>query len=102
MGWIKRSWLLLILIIVFLFLQYKLWLSGDGMKHIHVLKKELNTKQEGLTAAKQRNQQLFEQVKHIKNSSEEIEAHARYDLGMIKSGEEYLQVVTPNQQEKKS
>ena len=102
MGWLKRSWLLIVLIIIFLLLQYKLWLSDSGVDQIAALKDKLKTKQALVNKAKQRNEQLFKQVQHIKNSSEEIEAHARYDLGMVKSGEEFMQIVTPSKQEDSS
>ena len=35
---------------------------------------------------------LIEEVKKIKNDPQQIEAHARDDLGMVKQGEEYIEV----------
>lgn len=95
MSWLKRGWLLIVLVLAFLFLQYKLWFSDSGLGHIVSLKHDLKNKQEQAAQAQERNNKLLAQVKHIQNSSEEIEAHARYDLGMVKADEEYLQVVTP-------
>jgi len=96
MSWLKRSWILIVLVIAFLFLQYKLWFSDNGIKQISELKQRLKLKQAKVEKTKIRNDQLLRQVRHVKNSSEEIEAHARYDLGMVKADEEYMQVVIPN------
>lgn len=102
LAWLKRGWLLIVLITIFLFLQYKLWFSSSGVEQIDKLKAHLKSKQAVVNKAKQRNKELFDKVQHIKNSSEEIEAHARYDLGMVKSGEEFMQIVTPSNQENNS
>lgn len=96
MLWLRRGWLLILLVIVFLFLQYKLWFSDNGIKRLGALKQDLKSEQNRAEKAKVRNGQLMKKVQHVKNSSEEIEAHARYDLGMVRAGEEYMQVVTPS------
>lgn len=93
MQWLRRYFLVLILAITFCILQYELWFSSGGILQHHHLKQRLQ--QEKILLEKQgvENQHLFAAVMKIKHNPELIEAHARSDLGMVKRGEEYVEVV---------
>ena len=54
------------------------------------------TEQENL-ALRERNNRLHADVNEIKNRVEAIEARAREQLGLIKPGETYYQVVLPDE-----
>lgn len=93
MYFIRRYGLLFILVLIFLVLQAQLWFSDAGVKKVAVLKKALSVTQIAVNDARIRNERLIEEVKRIQHSHEAIETHARYDLGMVKPGEEYIQIV---------
>lgn len=57
------------------------------------LKKEIQIKQ-------QRNAALAAEVKNLRKGKEAIEEIARYDLGMLKKGETFFQVIEPSTKNK--
>lgn len=95
MQFVRRYGFLLILLLIFLALQAQLWFSRAGIEKVCSLKKVLSLKQDAANEAQARNHQLIEEVKRIQNSREAIETHARYDLGMVKPDEEYVQIIPP-------
>lgn len=81
---------LLILLLVF---QYRLWFQSDGIIDMLRLKKELTTEMQENDQLKKRNQLLLQQVQRLQNNNDAIESRARHELGMIKHGETFYQVV---------
>lgn len=86
------------LIAVFVFLQYQLWIDRDGVrKLIH-----LNHRIDNQTAINQqlyeRNEVLAAEVEDLKSGFDAIEERARMELGMIREGETFFQVVEKNTQ----
>ena len=78
---------------MFLFLQYQLWIDRDGVRKIIHLSDSINQQ-------KQTNQQLFErnevlaaEVEDLKSGYDAIEERARMELGMIRNGETFFQVI---------
>ena len=57
------------------------------------LQKEVETQQLENTYLKERNETLAAEVKDLKTGLDAIEERSRNDLGMIKEGETYIQVV---------
>ena len=95
MQFIRRYGFLLVLLLIFVALQAQLWFSHAGIEKVSSLKKVLSLKRDAANEAQARNDQLIEEVKRIQSSREAIETHARYDLGMVKPNEEYVQII-PN------
>lgn len=93
MHFIQRYGLLFILLFIVIMLQAQLWCSHGGVEKVLILKKSLAVAQNAVNEAQTRNARLIEEVKRIQNSRETIETQARYDLGMVKQGEEYVQIV---------
>ena len=83
----------IILIIVLVFLQYRLWFESGGIFDMLRLKKQLNVEQSQNEKLKKRNQALLLQVQHLQQNQDEIELRARQELGMVKKGETFYQVV---------
>ena len=86
-------WLLVLLGLVTLLMQGKLWLSDDGFaktRKLRVAVTEQRTQNDSLT---RRNQALDAEVVNLKQSFEAAEERARTDLGMIGSKETFYQVV---------
>lgn len=82
-----------IFVVLFVLLQYQLWVQRGSIGNVVTLKKELAVQVEENVRLKQRNQALFAEVDSLKKDHRTIEAYARHDLGMVKEGETYYQIV---------
>lgn len=84
-----------ILLGLLLALQYPLWF-GNGSAvaawHLHQQVKAQKTENERLA---ERNQALIAEVVDLKHGLDAIEERARAELGMVKQGETFFQVVEP-------
>jgi cell division protein FtsB len=97
MSWLRKHKILLGLILFFLLIQYKLWFANGGLLEVKALKDKVSIEKQKVAVDKKRNKVLLGQVHNIKADKEAVEAHARTDLGMVKPGEEYLQVIDQSQ-----
>ena len=88
-------WVALILIILLIALQLKLWVGEGGMRDLHALRARIQTQDAENAKLKRRNQALSAEVQDLKHGQQAIEARARSELGLIKPGETFYQVVTP-------
>jgi len=85
--------LLIVLAIVFLALQYHLWFADDGLLHIFQLKKEIKIQEAKNKDIEKHNASLTSEIDSLKKGGDAIETRARSDLGMIKEGEVFYQVI---------
>jgi cell division protein FtsB len=85
-------WIAVILIVLLVALQVKLWLGEGGMRDLHALRARVAAQQAENTKLKQRNQALSAEVQDLKHGQQAIEARARSELGLIKPGETFYQV----------
>lgn len=81
------------LLTVLVFLQYRLWFESGGILEMVRLKKQLAINVQENEVIKKRNQTMLKQVKNLKNNPNTVESSARQELGMIKQGETFYQVV---------
>lgn len=88
-------WIALLLIVLFLTLQWKLWVGQDGMREVHALRANVARLRAENAKLKHRNQALEADVKDLKHNGQAVEARARSELGLIKPGETFYQVVGP-------
>lgn len=96
MGAVKRwRWLGLLLIIVLIALQAKLWLGDGGMREIHTLRGGVAAQEAQNAKLERRNQALAADVKDLKHGDKAVEARARNNLGLVKPGEVFYQVIGP-------
>ncbi len=87
------KWLAVVLGAVIVLLQYRLWLSGDGVRDLARMRAAVaGQKQQNATLA-DRNRQLAAEVRDLKTGMAAIEERARSELGMIAGNETYYQVV---------
>ncbi len=77
----------------FAYLQYVLWFKEDGILKMLSLKKELILQIQQNEQLKQKNQALYQQIERLKKDPEVTEGRARGELGMIKRGEKFYQLV---------
>ena len=81
------------LLLVLAALQYRLWLSDDGIRAVTTLRASVKTQAEENATLTRRNQELAAEVKDLKEGLGAIEERARNDLGMIGANESFFQVV---------
>ena len=86
-------WLGGALLAVVLLLQYRLWLSGDGVGELTRLSDAVEDQKAENAELVERNQQLAAEVTDLKAGLSAIEERARSDLGMIGRNETFYQVV---------
>ena len=84
-----------ILLIIFLSLQYRLWLGKNSVPDYIALKNEVKRQQLDNEKLKQRNKLLYADTNDLKSGLEAIEERARNELGMIKENETFFRVI-PN------
>jgi cell division protein FtsB len=84
---------LVILGLLLVVLQSRLWFGDGGLIEIHRLQQAVDAQQIQNKALKERNAALKAEVKDLKTGVTAIEERARNDLGMIKRGETFYQTV---------
>ena len=85
--------LVVILILMFAGLQYKLWFGDGSLSEVVQLSRELEVQKARLRDLEQRNRILEAQVLDLQNGLDAFEEKARNDLGMIKQGETFIQLI---------
>jgi cell division protein FtsB len=90
---LRYACMISLLLFILVFFQYRLWWEAGGLKDFFVLRKNLAAEQAENIKLKQRNDELLFQVERLRHSQEAIEARARNELGMIKKGETFYQIV---------
>jgi len=85
--------LVLFLITLFVYLQYILWFSQDGMRHTWQLQEAISFQKQQNIILKERNRRLQADVADLKEGLTSIETRARRDLGMIRKDETFFQFV---------
>ena len=86
------KWPTLVLVALIALLQYPLWLGKGGWLRVWDYERQLQAQREVNQALEQRNAGLDAEVRDLKAGYEAIEERARYELGMIKEGEVFVQV----------
>jgi len=87
------KWLAGALLVVVLGLQYRLWLSGDGVRELARLSEAVEHQKSENEELQARNTQLVAEVADLKAGMAAIEERARSELGMIGRNETFYQVV---------
>ena len=86
------KWLASALLTVVLLLQYRLWLSGDGVSELARLSEAVERQKSDNAEAAERNKQLIAEVADLKAGMAAIEERARSELGMVKPDEILVQL----------
>ena len=85
--------LLLLLLMLLLYLQYQLWIGDGSLQDVWELHKEVELQRQENIELRERNAALEAEVTDLQQGLDAIEEHAREDLGMVKEGETFYQVV---------
>ncbi len=86
------KWPTLVLVALIALLQYPLWLGKGGWIRVWDYERQLQAQRTATQKLEQRNAALDAEVRDLKSGTEAIEERARYELGMIREGEIFVQV----------
>ena len=85
--------LLTLLVILLVYLQYSLWFGDGSLQDVWRLHQDVEQQRQENAVLRERNEALEAEVLDLQQGLEAIEEHAREDLGMIKKGEIFYQVI---------
>lgn len=89
------KWAIAMLVFLLVGLQYRLWVGDGSLSEVVQLKAELELQKEFNEKTKQRNKKLETRVIELQRGLSAYEELARENLGMIKKGETFFQIVEP-------
>jgi len=92
----------LILFILLILLQVKLWLGEGGFREVTRLEHRVEDQQLQNVGLLQRNAELQAEVEDLRVRLEAVEERARNELGLIKPDEEFYQVIPPPPQDRQA
>ena len=84
-----------VLIALLALIQYPLWWGHGGWLWVHELRQQLNDQLQRNADEKLRNERIGGEMQDLQNGTAAIEERARYEMGMIKDGEVFVQFVSP-------
>lgn len=85
--------LVVILVVLLVLLQYKLWFGDGGYTDIRGLEARVAAQELENQSLVQRNTELQAEVEDLRERLDAVEERARSELGLIREGEEFFQVV---------
>ena len=84
------------LVALLIAIQFPLWLGKGGRMKVRDAERQLQTQKKTNTDLEARNARLAAEVKDLKEGAGAVEERARYELGMLKEGELFVQIVEPS------
>ena len=86
--------LVAVLVILITLLQYQLWVSPSGIRQTINLEKRVTELKAQNQQLQQRNAVLQADVNDLKKGQQAAEERARNDMGMVKKGETFYQIIS--------
>lgn len=86
-GWIG------FLVLLFVVLQYRLWVGDGSLAEAQRLRESIALQQGENGQLRERNAALEAEVRDLKQGLVAVEERARAELGMIKEGEVFFQII---------
>ena len=83
-----------------LLIQYPLWIGKNGWLRVSDLEAQVDASRRKTGEMKARNDKLDSEVRDLKEGTGAVEERARYELGMIKQNEIFVQVLRKDEQPK--
>ena len=84
------------LAVLLLLIQYPLWIGKGGWLRVSELSRQVEAVQLKNAELKNRNNKLLSEIRNLKEGTDAIEERARYELGMIKENEIFVQLLPKN------
>jgi cell division protein FtsB len=89
--------LTLLFITLIILIQYPLWFGRGGWLNVFDLQKKYQTQKAVNLELERENDALRAEVNDLKRGTDAIEERARDELGMIKKGEIFFEVIIPKE-----
>ena len=87
------KWFAGVLVAALVLLQYRMWLSDDGVSEMMRLAQAVESQKATNDGLRERNAQLAAEVADLKDGFSALEERARSELGMVAPDETFYQVV---------
>lgn len=87
--------ILIVLTALLVLIQYPLWLGKGGWLRVWDLNRQLDAALDKERELKARNDKLAGEVEDLKEGTGAVEERARYELGLVKDGEIFVQILEP-------
>jgi len=87
------KWLIPVLVVLLVLLQYRLWFGEGSLPDVWQLQQQIEEQKTENEKLRERNAALEAEVKDLKQGMSAIEERARSELGLIKKGETFYQVI---------
>ena len=87
--------ILIVLTALLVLIQYPLWLGKGGWLRVWDLNRQLDSALDKERELKARNDKLAGEVQDLKEGTGAVEERARYELGLVKDGEIFVQILEP-------
>lgn len=81
------------LLIMLLVIQYRLWVADDGVRQLWQLRQTVAEQREENAELRRRNEALEAEVRDLRQGQDALEERARSEMGMIREGEVFYQIV---------
>ena len=89
-------WPVLLLFVLVVVLQYPLWLGKGGWLRVWEVDRQVRAQRDENLRLEQRNASLDAEVRDLKSGNDAIEERARFELGMTRPGEIFVEVPQKN------
>ena len=83
----------LALVVLLVLVQFRLWVGDESLAEVWRLHTAIEAQRSENALLSARNQRLDAEVRDLKEGLEAVEERARMELGMIRKGEIYFQLV---------
>jgi cell division protein FtsB len=85
-----------VLVVLLVLIQFPLWWGHGGWLRVHDLQQQLDQQLKKNADDKVRNERIEGEVQDLQNGTAAVEERARYEMGMVKDSEVFVQFVSPN------
>ena len=85
-----------VLVLLLALIQYPLWWGHGGWLRVHELQQQLVQQTKKNADLKLRNERVQGEVQDLQSGTSAVEERARYEMGMMKDSEVFVQFVSPN------
>ena len=83
----------IVLVCLLVLIQYPLWLGKGGWLRVWDMERQVASAHAKVQELKARNTKLESEVSDLKEGTDAVEERARFELGMLKKGEVFIQVL---------